>query len=387
MKLRRRRWVGISALMAQPPFIVAAAGTGGKQLFGLQVARGWNSPELERLTDRTAHRPENPFGPTTRSQCLQESDIVKPAARSDWANNRPRMSETSPMKRPNFFIIGAPKCGTTSLAAWLAEHPEIFFSPTKEPHFFNTDHRRFINTLQAYESLFAGASDSHRAVGEASVWYMYSTAAVSNILAYNADARFIVMLRNPIEMAPSLHEELVFTGREDVKDFREAWTLQELRRNGEHLPPMVWEPKYVQYGALCSLGVQLDRVLQTVRRDRVKIILLEDLAARPSAIYRSVLEFLGVDDDHRQDFTVRNPAKKRRSEGLLRLAWLSVTIKNALGIEGGLGLWKHVDAWNRVDRKRAPIDPQTRAMLRDYFGPDIERLQVLIGRDLAHWLA
>ncbi len=222
---------------------------------------------------------------------------------------------------------------------------------------------------------------------EASVWYMYSTTAVSNILAYNADARFIVMLRNPVEMAPSLHEELVFTGREDVKDFREAWALQELRQKGEHLPSMVWEPKYVQYGALCSLGAQLDRVLRTVRRDRVKIILLEDLAARPSEVYRSILEFLGVDHDHRQDFTVRNSAKKRRSQGLLRLAWLSVTIKKALGIEGGLGLWRYVDAWNRIERSRAPVDSQTRAMLRDYFRPDIERLQTLIGRDLAHWLA
>ena len=162
------------------------------------------------------------------------------------------------------------------------------------------------------------------------------------------------MLRNPIEMAPSLHEELVFTGREDVKEFRRPGIAGRSARNGEHLPPMVWEPKYVQYGALCSLGAQLDRVFQTVRRDRVKIILLEDLAAQPSAIYRSVLEFLGVNDDHRRDFTVHNPAKKRRSAGLLRLAWLSVTIKSALGIEGGLGLWKHVDAWNCIDRKRAP---------------------------------
>jgi hypothetical protein len=316
-----------------------------------------------------------------------ERDVVKPAVCQPGLFNRTSASPAATMIKPNFFIIGAPKCGTTSLAAWLAEHPEIYFSPTKEPHFFNTDHRRFINTLQGYESLFDGASERHRQVGEASVWYMYSSTAVPNILAYNRDARFIVMLRNPVEMAPSLHEELVFTGREDVKEFAEAWKLQELRRSGEHLPPMVWEPKYVQYGALCSLGAQLDRVFQSVRRDHVKIILLEDLAAQPSAVYRSVLEFLSISDDRRNVFSVHNPAKRRRSQGLLRLAWLSVTIKSALGIEGGLGLWKHVDAWNRVDRRRAPIDPQMRAILRDYFRPDIERLQVLIGRDLKRWLA
>ena len=148
--------------------------------------------------------------------------------------NRASTPPTSMMK-PNFFIIGAPKCGTTSLAAWLAEHPQIYFSPTKEPHFFNTDHKRFLNSLQSYEKLFAGASKHHCSVGEASVWYMYSSAAVPNILEYNSDAKFIVMLRNPIEMAPSLHEELVFTGREDVNEFSEAWQLQDLRRNGPAL--------------------------------------------------------------------------------------------------------------------------------------------------------
>jgi len=291
------------------------------------------------------------------------------------------------MIKPNFFIIGAPKCGTTSLASWLAEHPEIYFSPTKEPHYFNTDHRRFLNSLSGYERLFSGATAQHRAVGEASVWYMYSATAVANILDYAGEAKFIVMLRNPIEMAPSLHEELVFTGREDVKDFAEAWSLQDVRRNGQKLPPMVWEPKYVQYGDLCSLGLQLDRVFRLIPKDRVKIILLEDLAADPSDVYRSVLEFLGVSDDRRTDFTVRNAAKRRRWGGLLRLAWLSVTAKSILGIEGGIGLWKYIDRWNRVDHKRALVDPRIRNALREYFRPDIERLQALIGRDLSRWLA
>ena len=54
------------------------------------------------------------------------------------------------MIRPNFFILGAPKCGTTSVAAWLSEHQEVYMSPTKEPHFFNTDHKRFLNSLESY---------------------------------------------------------------------------------------------------------------------------------------------------------------------------------------------------------------------------------------------
>jgi len=291
------------------------------------------------------------------------------------------------MIKPNFFIIGAPKCGTTSLAAWLAEHPDIYMSPTKEPHFFNTDHRRFLSSIEGYERLFEGATSRHAAVGEASVWYMYSAEAVRNILDYNPDAKFIVMLRNPIDMAPSLHEELVFTGREDVTDFATAWGLQEARRTGAQLPRMAWEPKYLQYGDLCSLGAQLDRVLESVQRHRVKQVFLDDLKVDPQRIYREVLGFLGVADDGRSDFRALNQAKARRWPALLKLSFAAITVKKALGVEGGLGLWRHVDNANRVDRTRKPIDAKMRSMLRDYFRADIGQLARLTGRDLAAWLA
>ena len=301
--------------------------------------------------------------------------------------NRTNTASVSTTIKPNFFIIGAPKCGTTSLAAWLAAHPQIYFSSVKEPHFFNTDHNRFINSLESYEKLFSGATPGHKAIGEGSVWYLYSSNAVANIAAYNPAAKFIVLLRNPVEMAPSLHEELVFTGREDVADFAAAWRLQEPRRQGRNLPRMVWEPKYVQYGDLCSLGAQVERLFATVPRARVKLVFLEDLITDPAAAYRSILQFLGVDDDCRTDFKPVNQAKQRRWPSLLRVAWLVTTMKKAVGIEGGLGLWRRVDAYNRIERERMPINAETRRMLQDYFRADIVKLQALAGRDLSHWLA
>src|SRR5579872_2288731 len=290
------------------------------------------------------------------------------------------------MTKPDFFILGAPKCGTTSLAAWLAAHPQIYFSPTKEPHFFNTDHKRFINSLEGYEKLFDGATARHTAVGEGSVWYLYSETAVANILAYNPDARFIAMLRNPVDMAPSLHEELVFTGREDVADFATAWSLQEVRRHGGQLPRMVWESKYVECGELCSLGAQVERLFATVPRERVKLVMLDDLMKNPGETYRAVLQFLGVDDDGRNAFKAVNRAKQRRWPLLLKVAWAVTTAKRALGIEGGLGLWSRVDARNRLERPRAPIEAKTKRLLQDYFRSDIATLGRLTGRDLRQWL-
>jgi hypothetical protein len=114
------------------------------------------------------------------------------------------------LRKPNFFIIGASKCGTTSLCRWLSEHPNVFICPEKEPHFFNTDDvQRGTSTLGKYEALFAGVKKEHTAIGEASVWYLSSSAAVPNILAYQPDTKFIVMVRSPLQMAPALHAQVL----------------------------------------------------------------------------------------------------------------------------------------------------------------------------------
>ena len=127
------------------------------------------------------------------------------------------------MIKPNFFILGASKCGTTSMARYLAEHPDIFVSDPKEPHFFNTDfanrHTRYIKT---YESYFRSASEYHMAVGEASVFYLFSHKAVSNILVYQPKARFVVMLRNPIYMVYSWHSEALQSFGETEADFERS---------------------------------------------------------------------------------------------------------------------------------------------------------------------
>ena len=127
------------------------------------------------------------------------------------------------MKKPNFFIIGAPKCGTTSMASWLSEHPSIYMSPVKEPHHYSGDFNYGdYRDLNKYLSLFKEANESHIAVGEASAWYLNSKKAIFNIEAENPNAKYIVLLRNPVEMAPSLHQQLIFSGKEDIKNFEEA---------------------------------------------------------------------------------------------------------------------------------------------------------------------
>ena len=128
--------------------------------------------------------------------------------------------------------------------------------PLKEPHLFNNDDRQAIGTLDEYEGLFRGASEEHIAVGEASVWYLSSANAVTAILGYQPEAKFIVMLRNPIEMAPALHGEMFLSGLKYEHDFSMAWGLQEERRQSRRIRDS-WARRRFLYGEICSPGTQL----------------------------------------------------------------------------------------------------------------------------------
>ncbi|MEQ9022777.1 MAG: sulfotransferase, partial [Pseudomonadales bacterium] len=112
-------------------------------------------------------------------------------------------------KTPNLFILGAPKCGTTTLAAWLAKHPKIYFSPEKEPHYFYSPYDRVMSD-EAYAKLFAEAPEDAKYLAEASVWYLFGGVAVPQILEVSPESRFIVCLRNPVQMAPSLHAQTLY---------------------------------------------------------------------------------------------------------------------------------------------------------------------------------
>lgn len=291
------------------------------------------------------------------------------------------------MKIPNFFIIGAPKCGTTSLAAWLAEHPQIHMSPVKEPHHFNTD-QNYLNfpNRSDYERLFLDANEGHRAVGEASVWYLYSRVAVPNIEQYAPGARYVVCLRNPVEMAYSLHEQKRVSGSEHIEDFVEAWNAQQARQNGENVSRWCWEPTHLAYGAVCSLGRQLERLYRQVPRERVLPLVLDDFGVDARQVYRSVLSFLNVDDDGRTEFSVWNPAKERRSWVLRRAVLLMGSAKRQLGIKRGLGVLNAIDRSNIRYRPRPPMSYEMRKTLQNYFRADVKKLSGLLNRDLSHWV-
>lgn len=291
------------------------------------------------------------------------------------------------MKRPNFFIVGAPKCGTTALAHWLAQHPQVFFSARKEPHFFNVDGLTSTTTLREYEALFANATDSYPAVGEASTHYLYSREAVRRILEYQPEARFIVCLRNPLAMAPSLHKELLRQGYETERSFETAWRLQPARAAGYHLPRTVrGDPDRLQYGCYCKLGEQLQRLLSGAGRERVLPLVLDDTKRDPVGQYRRVLRFLGLEHDGRQQFDAMNPARHTRSPRVALLAREASSLKRRLGLTRQIGVMAVLDQLNTKVAKKEPLRQPVHAGLIEFFTEDVKKLESLLFRDLSSWL-
>lgn len=243
------------------------------------------------------------------------------------------------MKRPNFFILGAPKCGTTSLAHWLAEHPYVYLSPIKEPHYYCIDlANRNIQSPTHYKALFRNAGEEHLAVGEASTWYLFSDEAVPAIEQEHPEARYIVMTRDPISMAHSLHHHNLRVLHENRSSFEEAWALQRERAAGRDIPDSCTEPSFLQYKAACSLGSLLEKLYEQVAKEKVLHIPLEHMQEDPALEYQRVLNFLGVPDDGRQVFPVVNEARGYRSQLLQRLIRVGGRARLALGIYRGLGL-------------------------------------------------
>jgi hypothetical protein len=129
--------------------------------------------------------------------------------------------------RPNFFIVGAPKCGTTALYEYLRLHPNIFMPQYKEPHSFATDLGAYplIKSPDAYAELFRDACGRHLRVGEASVYYLRSSTAIANIHDFDPEAKIIALFRNPVDLVHALHAQLLYVGEEVVPDFEAAWRL------------------------------------------------------------------------------------------------------------------------------------------------------------------
>lgn len=272
---------------------------------------------------------------------------------------------------PNFLAIGAPRAGSTSLYHYLREHPDVYMSPIKETNYFwyegQQEDRPAIRTRAEYERLFDGVKNE-RAIGEASPQYLGSRTAPERIARELPDVRLIVSLRNPADRAWSAWQKRVSNGRETRPP-------HQVLRPGSY----AWDRSLY-----CE---SLSRYLARFGRERIAIILFDDLVKDAPGTMRSLFAFLGVDPDVAVATRVRhNEGRMPRSQLLNRLilgsmGWARNILPHALrnkGLAGRLRLWN-----------LRPPDPMPAKMRRELlasFESDIRATSALIGRDLTHWL-
>jgi hypothetical protein len=221
---------------------------------------------------------------------------------------RRRRKERGPW-RPNLFMVGAPKCGTTALYMYLASHPDVFAGP-KEPHYFGQD-LSFSGRMSSddYRSSFAGAGYERYRL-DASVLYLYSGTAAQEIFAFDPQAKIIIMLRDPVDMIVSMHQHLVFKYWEDITDLGSALAAEPDRVARRRVPRACDNVDYLLYRSLTRFRDQVERYLRTFPTENVCVMFYEEFFAEPNQSYHLTLEFLDLPDDGREAFPVVNPGTK-----------------------------------------------------------------------------
>ncbi len=268
---------------------------------------------------------------------------------------------------PDFLIIGAQRCGTTSLARNLSAHPEVYVASQKEVHFFD---RHTDRGLTWYREQFAGASEK-QIVGEATPEYMYDKDALRRMAETLPDARLVVSLRNPIDRAYSEYWFVRGRGYESLS-FEEA-IAAESDRAASGDPVVRMRHSYLDRGRYLQ---QLERVCELYPRDRLHVVLFEDFVGAPLEALQAVHRFLGV----REDFLPSTIGRRFGSARTYKSQWLRAVSK-ALPYPLGAAV-------ARINSQRVaypPMESKTRAALEAEFRESNQALAHWLGRDLSRW--
>lgn len=300
------------------------------------------------------------------------------------------------MTLPNFLIIGAAKSGTSSLYMYLKQHPEIFMSPVKEPHFFSfTDETKntrgpgdsipgAVTDILAYEELFDGVKNQ-KAIGEASPTYLYQPEAAKRIFELIPDVKIIVILRHPAERAFSAYMHVVRDRREDALNFGEALKLEDERKKND------WGPLW-HYTSAGFYYDQLSRFYELFSGDQIKVFLYEELQKNELDLLKDIFNFLEVDPNFMPDSSIRfNVSGEQKSKFVHTLSLFLFNQKNPIRWLSRKFIpeswrWKFTCLVRDINLNKQSIPPKIKKDLINLYREDIMNLETLIKKDLSHWL-
>lgn len=296
----------------------------------------------------------------------------------------------------NTFIVGAAKAGTTTLYYLLDQHPAVCTPVVKEPNCFSNidnhsdpvkpgngpgdDSTIWIQTQKKYHKLYS--PEKHHTIKlDASVSYLYSTTAASQIAEYDPDSRIIIVLRNPVERAFSHYKHLLRDGRETVS-FEEAVNLEQSRiQKG-------WEFSW----HLTNMGMysdQIQRYFDHFNPEQIHIVTLEDIKQDIAAVLNEITLFLGL-----EPFEYDFEQQERNESGVARSWILSRIVNWILGYKATINKiippkvsHKALQLFRAVNIRQSDmeISDELRSKLYVKFKADITKTEQLIGRNLDAW--
>lgn len=286
----------------------------------------------------------------------------------------------------NFFIVGAPKCGSTSLFHALPRHPMITFGRAKEPHaFIGRLTLRGKTSMEAYQKLYDFESE-FKVFGDASIMHLYSPDAAGKIAQYNPEAKILIMLREPEDFIVSYHHEQVYNGVENDASLDVCWDLSENRRQGKDIPVGCPDARLLDYTEIARFDEQVERFLDVFGKDQVRVGFLADIKKTPDLFIERLLEFLEVHQSpdilleqhasaktHKRS-SVRNVIRVLSHPYVLS-AWKK--LRSVLGISGRLKLLHRIKVANTVSGEKAKIPPQLRETIRKHYADSWNRLNNL----------
>lgn len=300
------------------------------------------------------------------------------------------------MPLPNFLIIGAAKSGTTALYRYLKQHPEIFMSSRKEPHFFSfTNESKITNgpgdyvksaitDFNLYRQLFDPVTNQ-KAIGEASPTYIYVPGTAEKIHSVLPNVKLIAILRNPVDRAFSAYMHQVRDGHEDSKDFLEA-IYRETERIANNWGP-IWH--YINAGYYYN---QLIPYYNLFNKNNIKIIIYDDFVNNPVKEIQDIFTFLEVNNMFVPDMSARpNVSGIPKHKTWQRIMDFTFNHPNPIrGISRKLFSeefrWKVTSHLRNKNLIKPTITLELRKELINLYKSDIVNLQKLINRDLSAWL-
>jgi hypothetical protein len=286
---------------------------------------------------------------------------------------------------PNFFVVGAAKCGTTSLYAELKKHPQVFLPVVKEPHFFSStpppptvSDEHCTGDLVAYQHIYEGA-EQFPAIGDASPSYLWDEAAAARIHQVSPQAKIVIILRDAVARAHSAYLMNRTRGSESTsRSFFEA-VKEDQRREEKGW----WTARlYVELGLYAP---QVRRFIEMFGREQVLVLLFDDLNKRPQQLYSQVAQHVGIDPaffELQNETNAHNVYRGPRSLALYRFAARGPikTIRQKL-LPAGMQKWLRHSPLLYGSQKPV-IDEESSLYLQKIFEPDVAELEALLERKL-----